>query len=378
MKKSRQQILEEVRIHNSLLVENSLTDFIVSPEVRGVLNAAALAATIAAPFFPPAGLVAGAARVLQGAQIATSLAAAADTAFNPDSKIIGTNPTDHLIDAGLGIASMGSARAIQKAIQQRSYGLRDTINYRLGDRLGGTTRPYRVADPSTATWAQQTVRTPTENTTDPVLEIMRQQREPYKVKKIRGHLDPLLGRSENTNINRAQRNIDDTLKRLNAPPGVRIDISHGAVAKGSADQATKSFFNTISDEQLDDALRATLVRERPFRQAIPGAILFGVSQPGMGLLTPELGYKAHDRESPSILRTIWSGGVDKATRDTRLTTSPLPRSRGLLSPAQQLGLKTTSPGDALGDLTIGLAQQGVAAGAAGALGSMVLASRFRN
>jgi hypothetical protein len=371
MKKSRQQILEEVRIHNSLLVENSLMDFIVSPEVRGVLNAAALAATIAAPFFPPAGLVAGAARVLQGAQIATSLAAAADTAFNPDSKIIGTNPADHLFDAGLGIASMGSARAIQKAIQQRSYGLRDTIKYRLGDRLGGGNRSYREADPNTAKWARRRLQTHPANTNDPVLEIMKQQREPDK-KGIRGYLDPLLGRSANTNVNRAQRNIDDTLKRLNAPSGVKIDISR-AVAPGSADQATKRFFNTISDEQLDDALRATLVRERPFRQAIPAAFLLGVSQPGMGLLTPELGYKAHDREAPSILRTIASGGVDKATRDTRLTTSPLPRSRGLLSPAQQLGLQTTSPRDALGGLASGIAQQvgwGVGAG--------LLASRFRN
>jgi hypothetical protein len=299
------------------------------------------------------------------------LAAAADTAFNPDSKIIGTNPADHLFDAGLGIASMGSARAIQKAIQQRSYGLRDTIKYRLGDRLGGGNRSYREADPNTAKWARRRLQTHPANTNDPVLEIMKQQREPDK-KGIRGYLDPLLGRSANTNVNRAQRNIDDTLKRLNAPSGVKIDISR-AVAPGSADQATKRFFNTISDEQLDDALRATLVRERPFRQAIPAAFLFGVSQPGTGLLTPELGRKAHDREAPSIYRTIWSGGVDKATRDTRLTTSPLPWSRGLLSPAQQLGLRTTSPSGALGDLASGIAQQ-----VGWGLGAGLLASGFRN
>jgi len=375
MKKTRQQILEEVRIHNSLLIENKITDFIVSPEVRGIVNAAALVATIAAPFFPAAGLVAGAARGLQVAQVGTAAAAAADVAWNPDTKLVG-NPSDYATDAVLGIGAISTAKGIQKAITGRADQIGDIVNYRVGGRV------YRAPGRELRKQALDAgILTSAQHIRDPAMAVRLNQRASSgMISNLKSSTwDRFIGRPVNTNINRVQQNIDATLKRLNAPAGVGIDVSSGLAVPGSANSATKQFFQTITDKQFKDALTKTLRRERPLRQFIPAGILAGSSQPSVGLLTPELGREASDRESPSVLRVIGSGGdIKQATRNTRFMTSALPRPRGLLSPAQQLGVLTSSPASAAGDLVAGFATSGLAGPVLNTVGTLALASRFRN
>jgi len=368
MKKTKQQILEEVRIHNSLLIESAITDFMVSPEVRGIVNAAALAATIAGAFFPPAGLIANAARGLQIAQLATSAGAAADAAWNPDTKLVGA-PSDYVWDAGAGLAANTMGRHIEKVINNRSGILSDIIRH----RQGVSTR--RAAPINTDLTTNGQIYPPSDKAYDPLNKILNKERKSDNF-NIATMKDRFFGRDLPTNINRVQRNIDTTLNRLGAPKGVRVNVSRNPTELGSADPTTQAFLGKISNEDLRSELATTLRRERPFRQLLPAAVLgVGSSQPGFGLLTPELGNEFSDREAPSLGGVVLRGGVKDATRAKRFTTSALPYPRGLLTPAQQLGSMTTSPTTTGANIASGFVNLGVLPIAAGAVGSKLLGHR---